>query len=355
MLIAAADPTGDVVLLWDAARVLGLGREVAAAAADEQLLEIGAGVRFRHPLVRSTIYAAASSEQRRAVHSALAQVTDPQTDPDRRAWHRALAAPPDEEVASDLERSAGRAQSRGGLAAAAAFLQRSHALTPGPAAPSGPRPGGGPGEGPRGRLRRGASAAVRRGDRRDERAPTRPDRPAARTDRLGRRPGNGGTSATAQSCRTARAHRPRPWPGETYLDAWGAGMFVAQPGDINQLREVSDAARAAPAPSAPPHLPDLLLDGLSLLVSEGLATATPLLRRAADAFAWSNYRWKRVSSGGPGCGRRRHDLGLREHGCSNTSSVRARSQRRRPRAALFHSHRRRLHTVWRGTWTPQLR
>jgi tetratricopeptide (TPR) repeat protein len=133
MLVAAADPTGDVVVLWRAAQTLGIGREAALSIDGEVLIEIGATVRFRHPLVRSAIYSGASAEDRRAVHLALAAAMDPKTDPDRRAWHRALAAAgPDEDVASELEQSASRAQSRGGLAAAAAFLQRAVAMTQDP-------------------------------------------------------------------------------------------------------------------------------------------------------------------------------------------------------------------------------
>ena len=130
MLVAAAEPAGEPTLVWRAAERLGIGAEAVAPAADAGLLAIGERVTFRHPLVRSAVYRAASPPERRAAHQALADATDPQADPDRRAWHRAQATPgPDEEVAAELERSAGRAQARGGLAAAAAFLERSAALT----------------------------------------------------------------------------------------------------------------------------------------------------------------------------------------------------------------------------------
>jgi hypothetical protein len=125
---------GDPVLVWRAAERLGIGTDATTPAAEAGLLEFGARVRFRHPLVRSAAYRSASLQQRQDLHRALAEVTDPKTDPDRRAWHRAQATPgPDEDVAAELERSAGRAQARGGLAAAAAFLERASMLTPGPA------------------------------------------------------------------------------------------------------------------------------------------------------------------------------------------------------------------------------
>src|SRR5499427_6263478 len=135
LLVAAAEPAGDAVLVWGAAGRLGIAASAVTAAEADGLVEIGPRVRFRHPLVRSAVYRSAALPDRRAAHLALAEVTDRDRDPDRRAWHLAAAAAgPDEQVAAELERSAGRAQARGGVAAAAAFLQRAVTLTrePGP-------------------------------------------------------------------------------------------------------------------------------------------------------------------------------------------------------------------------------
>jgi DNA-binding CsgD family transcriptional regulator len=131
LLVAAAEPTGSPALLWRAADSLGVPRAALTAALDASLIEVGVRVLFRHPLVRSAVYRSALVSEQREIHRALATVTDPVTDPDRRAWHRALSTDwPDEEIARDLELSALRAQDRGGLAAAAVFLERSAALTP---------------------------------------------------------------------------------------------------------------------------------------------------------------------------------------------------------------------------------
>src|SRR6266540_3790493 len=134
LLTAAADPTGSMTLLWRAGELQGIPADAAAPAQAAGLVELGARVHFGHPLVRSAVYQAATAGDRREAHRALAEATDPEVDPDRRAWHRAYAATgPDEEVAAELESSAGRAQARGGLAAAAAFLERAAVLTPDPA------------------------------------------------------------------------------------------------------------------------------------------------------------------------------------------------------------------------------
>jgi DNA-binding CsgD family transcriptional regulator len=284
MLIAAADPTGDASLLWRAAATLGIERAVAGVIDAEQLVEIGVQVQFRHPLIRSAIYADASPEDRRAVHSALAAAMDPQTDPDRRAWHRALAsAGPDDEIASELERSASRAQSRGGLAAAAAFLQRSVELTQDldrraeralAAAQA--------------QVHAGAfDAALRLLTLAESDAKTELQR--ALIDLLRGQialAAGPATEAAAQLLKAAKRFEPLDanLARETYLDAWGAAMYTGQPGNSDQLRAASEAALAGPASPGPPRLPDLLLDGLSLLITEGATAAAPTLHRAVAAF-----------------------------------------------------------------------
>ena len=134
MLLAAADPVGDAILIWRAAQALGIEPGEAGPAESEHLLEIDTHVRFHHPLVRSAVYRAASVADRQTVHGALALATDPESDPDRRSWHRAHATtPPNEDVARELGECATTAERRGGTAAAAAFLERAVVFTPDPA------------------------------------------------------------------------------------------------------------------------------------------------------------------------------------------------------------------------------
>src|SRR3954454_9810725 len=134
LLAGAAETTGDVSLLLRATQRLEIAPNAAAPAEAAGLIELGTTVRFRHPLLRSVVYRTARRRERQLVHAALADATDPGLDPDRRAWHRAHSAPgPDENVAAELEHSAGRARARGGLAAAASFLERAAALSPDPA------------------------------------------------------------------------------------------------------------------------------------------------------------------------------------------------------------------------------
>jgi DNA-binding NarL/FixJ family response regulator len=287
LLVAAAEPVGDPVLVRRAADQLGID---AAFAEIDGLLSLGERVTFRHPLVRSALYGSASAIERRAVHLALAGATDSVADPDRRAWHLAAAATgPDEAVAVELERSADRAQARGGFAAAAAFLQRAVALTRDP-------------------LRRteralaGAQASVQAGAFRTawELLATAE---AGRLDDLGRAridllraeaafAQQRGRDAPGLLLRAARTLEPLDvrLARDTYLDAWSAALFAGQLAAGTGLREVSRAAMAAPrsGPSAQSGVAvrssDVLLDGLALLFAEGRERGVPLLKQAATAF-----------------------------------------------------------------------
>ena len=283
LVIAAADPTGDAVLVWRAAGQLGLGAQAAGAAESAGLLEIGAQVRFRHPLVRSAVYRAASRDDRQRAHRTLAEAIDPLVDPDRRAWHRAQAAAgPDEDVAAELERSAGRAQARGGLAAAAAFLERSAELTVDPARRADRLLAAA-----QAKYLAGAPDAARALLAAAEAGP--PD--ALLHARLGLLRGQlafgSGNSADASALLLKTAQRlerldPR-LARETYLDALAAGIFVGRLAGEAGLPEIARAARAAPA-TPQPRAPDLLLDGLAILITDGYEAGTPVAQRAVSAF-----------------------------------------------------------------------
>src|SRR4051812_39349374 len=285
LLLAAAEPTGDPLLLWRAAELLGIGAAAADRAEADGLLAIGELVTFRHPLVRSAVYRAAEAGERRAVHLALGKATDREFDPDRRAWHLAAAAPgPDEGVATELERSAGRAQARGGLAAAAAFLQRAVALTRDPkrridraleAADLGLRAGAF-------EAARGMMAAAELGSldelQRARLALLRAE--AAYSE-------SRGGAAPVLLLRAAKALEPLDpqLARDTYLDAWSSALFAGKLARSVSLHEVSHEARAAPRPDEDASPSGLLLDGFSLAFAEGRSAGAPLLERAAAGFA----------------------------------------------------------------------
>ena len=284
LLLAAADPTGDPVLVWRAAGRLGIDSLAAGPAAEAELAEFGARVQFRHPLVRSATYRSASAHDRQEAHQALADATDRQTDPDRRAWHRAQAAAgPDEEAAAELADSAERAQARGGLAAAAAFGERAALLTPDPA-----RRAGRTLAAVQASLRAGAFGKALELLAVAEAAPL-DELQGARADWLrGQIAFASGPGSDAPLLLLKAAKRLEPFgPGlarETYLDAWQAALFAGHLAG-GDLAEVSHAAQALPAPERSPRIADLLLDGLAVLVTDGPAVAAPALRRAISAFA----------------------------------------------------------------------
>jgi DNA-binding CsgD family transcriptional regulator len=285
MLLAAADPTGDATLLWRAAQTLGLGHDAAAPADAAQLLKIGSQVRFRHPLVRSAAYTAGSPEDRRAAHLKIAAATDAQEDPERRVWHLAAGATgPDEAVATALEQAAVKAQARAGLAAAAAFLQRSVTLTAEPGR----------------RADRALAAALANlhagafdaalGLLAQAEADSVDGLQRARVEQLRGQiewASVAGREAPVLLLQAAKRLEPLHvgLARETYLYAWVASSLagpLAGPGGL--LLEVSRAARAVPQPAGAPRPCDLLLDGLATMVTHGHAAAEPTLRRAVDAF-----------------------------------------------------------------------
>jgi len=286
LLVAAAEPVGDPLLLWRATARLGIGPRAAEAVEAHGLVAMGERVIFRHPLVRSAVYRSASVRERRAVHRALAEATNREADPDRRAWHLAAAAVgPDERVAVELERSAGRAEARGGLAATAAFLQRAVALSQDPA---------------------------RRGERALAAAQASLDAGAfhaalgllitaeegllgefqrARIDLLRAHIAfAAGPRSDAPALLLKAARRLEPFDlglaRETYLAVLFTAAGMAEPVVGGGVRlDACLAARALPRTTRGPRALDLLLDGLAMLVIDGHAIATPTLQRAARALA----------------------------------------------------------------------
>jgi DNA-binding CsgD family transcriptional regulator len=284
LLLAAAEPLGDPLLLWRAAARLGIAPGAADDAAAHGLLAIAERVTFRHPLARSAVYRSAAAQDRRAVHLALAEATDRDVDPDRRAWHlAAAAAAPDESVALELERSAARVRTRGGMAAAAAFLERAAALT------------GDPGK-RAGRALAAAEASLRAGAF-DVAHRLLPAAEAGPLDELGRARAdlllaelafaqNRGSDAPLLLLRAAKRLETLDvrLARDTYLDAWAAALFAGRFASAG-LQDVARAVAAAPAPVGPPLPSDLLLEGLALFSTRGRRAAEPALRRAVAAFA----------------------------------------------------------------------
>jgi DNA-binding CsgD family transcriptional regulator len=285
VLAATAEPVGDPILLHTAAKTLEIDMTALDAAVDAGLLTVGRRVQFTHPLVRSSTYRSAASHDRHRVHRALADATDPDTDPDRRAWHLARSsAGLDEEIAAELERSAGRAQARGGVAAAAAFLQRAVELTEDPArraeralAAAEANLQGGAFESA---LALVATATAGSLDARQRaRSEIVSGQVSLSLGRFGDAAGLLRSAARELESFDLRLSR------ETYLTAWGAGLTAAgESGGGDFLQELRTAVEALPpSPDAPRPL-DLLLEGLALLTSEGHAVSAPILRRATPAL-----------------------------------------------------------------------
>ncbi len=284
LLAAAAEPVGDVPLLWRAAEVLGIGADAAAPAEADGLIELGARVRFHHPLARSASYRAAALRERQEIHRALAEVTDPSADPDRRAWHRAQAAlGPDETVAGELEQSADRAQGRGGIAAAAAFLERASELTPDPA-----RRAARALAAAQAKFEAGAANAAYELLAAAEIGPL-DELQRARLARMrahivfARRRGSDAPPLLLDAAKRLEA-LDAGLARETYLEALGAAVFAGRLGGRCGVREVAEAARAAPLGPQPRRPIDLLLDGVATRFTEGYGAGVPALRPALQAF-----------------------------------------------------------------------
>jgi DNA-binding CsgD family transcriptional regulator len=282
LVVAGADPTGDPALVWRAAERLSLTSVALEAVEAAGLLEIGARVRFRHPLARSAVYRAAPPEERRRAHRALAGATDAEVDPDRRAWHLAEAtAAPDERVAADLARAANRAQARGGLAAAAAFLERATTLT----------------VEPRRRAERALAAAQAKyeaGALDDAltllaEVSAHNDLQSAHVDLLRAQiafAARRGSDAPPLLLKAARALEAvdAELARATYLEAFVAARFAGRLARGTGVLEVSELALAGPPCPPQPRPHDLLLEGLATVATEGYAMGASMLKQALRAF-----------------------------------------------------------------------
>lgn len=282
LLVAAAEPLGDTTLLWDAAEQLDIGVDAAAPAETAGLLEVGTRVRFHHPLVRSVVYRTAARSDRRRVHLALAAVTNPRAEPDRHAWHRAQATlRADETIAADLERSAGQARARGGLAAAAAFLERAVVLTPEP--------------GDRARRALCAAHAKHKAGSPDaalelltlaETGPL-PAVERVRVKLLGAQialhtTGSDDVPGMLLDVVKQLAPLDATLARETCLHALESSHLPGSSG--RRVLELTEAAQPAPASATPPRVVDLFLEGLVARATRGYEASVPILRRALTSL-----------------------------------------------------------------------
>jgi DNA-binding CsgD family transcriptional regulator len=284
VLVAAAESSGDQSLLWRAAGRLGIPSHALEPAESAGLLELGVKIRFRHPLVRSAVHRAATPQERRAAHRALAQATDRDADPDRRAWHRAEASVgPDEGVAAELEQAAGRAQARGGLSAAAAFLERAAALTLDP-----PRRARRMLAAARAKYEAGALddavalLAEAEGGTLDNLELVRADLLRAQIMYAVKR-GSDAPALLLDAARRLQGAEP-DLARATLLEALEAARFAGPLGSTVGVAEVSEAALARPLLERPLSPADLLLHGFATQYTKGYAAAVPVLKDALSAF-----------------------------------------------------------------------
>jgi DNA-binding CsgD family transcriptional regulator len=296
LLVAAAEPLGDPALLWRAAANLRISASARVPAEEAGLLEIDRRVRFLHPLVRSAIYEAAQPSARRRVHHALAEATDPDAEPDRRAWHRAeAAAEPDEEIALELVQAAGRAQARGGLAAAAAFFERAGALEPDSQLQADRNFAAARTKYEAGALREALDllAAL-------QRSPVDDARRAeiqllhAQIAYAARR-GSDAPLLLFKAARRLETVNPA-LARATYVEALSAAMFVGRLGRGGDVVEISEAALAGPPLPDVPEPSDLLLHGLAVRFTQGFAAGAPLLKEALRAFQREDLRAEETQS-----------------------------------------------------------
>jgi DNA-binding CsgD family transcriptional regulator len=287
LITAAAEPVGDLNILLRATSRLGIAFEAVTPAQRAGLIELDPVVRFRHPLVRSAVYRAATPAQRREVHAALADATDADADPDRRAWHRGLATlGPDETVAEELINSAGRARARGGVATAAAFLERATELTKDP-----PRRGTRALAAAEAKAASGALEAALRLCNEAELCPLG-DEQRVRLTRLraqivfARSRGKDAPTLLLDAAAKLEVHDAAA-ARDTYLEALGAAVYAGRLSDETPLAAIAAAAREAPSAGPVPRPSDLLLDGLVTRFTRGYQAGMAPLRRALDAFVES--------------------------------------------------------------------